>query len=172
MTTRKLLAIAAVLLFVTAYAMAAPGAGSAVTMGQFATQVVAALGQDARDIEAVKASLRSLGLMADFDAMAPLSTGMAARFAGELGVKVTRPLAPTGPMSAGQATALAVHIAGAFVDKAAAGLADPPDQCLSSENRGTCVSCCKEATGLTGQYCGRFCHANVPPPPSPDEPQP
>jgi len=173
MTTRPVFVTIAVVLFVAASSMAATRAGGGVvTIGQFATQVVAAMGQDARDLEAVKTSLRTMGVSDDFDASAPLTAGMAAKLAGNLGIAVTRPATPAGPVSAAQAAALAGHIAAVFVDRAAAGVTDSPDQCLRSDNRGACVNCCKDATGLTGQYCGHFCHANVPPPPSPDEPQP
>jgi len=171
MAMKRLLAIAAALSFVGASAMVA-GAERVVTVGQFASRVVAAIGQDAGDIEAVKRSLRAMGLVTEFDAAAPLTAGMAARIAGELGVRVAPTPTPAAPLSTGQAVALAGHIAGVVVDKAAAGLTETPDQCLSSDNRGACVACCKEATGLTGQFCGHFCHANVPPPPSPEEPQP
>jgi hypothetical protein len=67
--------------------------------------------------------------------------------------------------------ALAGHIA-AIIVVGSATLTDGPSQCLTSEDPGSCVDCCKEATGLTGAHCGRYCHANVPPPPSPDEPVP
>jgi hypothetical protein len=45
-----------------------------------------------------------------------------------------------------------------------------PEQCLSERNHGACVTCCKEVTGLSGPFCGRYCHSDVPPPPG--EPQP
>jgi len=172
MTIKRLSVIFAVMLFAAATAMAAPGAGNTATVGQFATQLVAALGQNAGDIASVTAALRAMGVTADFDANAPLTAETAVRLASELGVKVTAPTASAGAVSAGQAAALAGYIAGVFVDHAAAGLSEPPSQCLSSANRGACNNCCKDATGLTGQFCGRYCHANVPPPPSPDEPQP
>jgi len=172
MTMRRFLAIVAALSFVAPSAMVATGAERVVTVGQFASRVVAAVGQDASDIEAVKRSLRTMGVVADFDATAPLTAGMAARIAGDLGVQVRPSSTPASPLSTGQAVALAGHIAGVVVDQAAASLADTPDQCLSSDNRGACVACCKEATGLTGKFCGRFCQANVPPPPSPEEPLP
>jgi len=172
MAISRLLAIVAAVLFVAVNATAATSAGGVVTVGQFATRLVAALGQDASDIGAVTAALRSMGVTADLDANAPLTAGMAARLAGDLGVKVAPPSTPASPVGAGQAAALASYIAGGFVDRAATALEDPPSQCLSSANRGACVNCCKDATGLTGQFCGHYCHANVPPPPSPGEPVP
>lgn len=170
--TKRLFVTVAVLLVLAAGTMTATSAGGVVTIGQFATQLVAALGQDASDFAAATAALRVMGVTAKLDQNAPLTAGIAAQLAGELGVKVSAPSAPAGTVSAGQAAALAGYIAGVFVDQAAAGLGETPSQCLSSENRGACVNCCKGATGLTGQFCGRYCHANVPPPPSPDEPQP
>ncbi|HUD71133.1 MAG TPA: hypothetical protein VMQ62_04150 [Dongiaceae bacterium] len=40
-----------------------------------------------------------------------------------------------------------------------------PVQCLSERNVGACVTCCKEASGLPGNLCSRFCRVPVPPPP-------
>jgi hypothetical protein len=83
------------------------------------------------------------------------------------------PANPMSPVSAEGASAIAGVIAMGYAAHGAAGsVEDPPNQCLSSENRGSCVDCCKAAAGASGQYCGRFCHANVAPPPSPGEPTP
>jgi hypothetical protein len=50
---------------------------------------------------------------------------------------------------------------------------DLPAACLSERNHGTCVDCCKEATGAPANVCSRFCKIVVPPPPEPQpEPQP
>ena len=46
---------------------------------------------------------------------------------------------------------------------------EPPSHCLLEKNHGTCVNCCKEATGLSGWICSRYCRNVVPPLP---EPQP
>jgi hypothetical protein len=57
-----------------------------------------------------------------------------------------------------------------------ADIQTPPVQCLLTPNHGACVECCKAATGCGGDgpfpcnLCARFCGANVPPPPAPDEP--
>jgi hypothetical protein len=110
---------------------------------------------------------------ADLNSSAPLTYGTVSRIAADLGVRVAPPANPDAVVSSAQAGAIASLIAAA---RAGASVGIPsdetPDQCLSSSNRGACVDCCKQASGLGGQFCGRFCHANVPPPPSPGEPQP
>ena len=111
-------------------------------------------------------------LTAGLDRSEPLTYGAISRIAADLGVSVTPHAVPTAPVSAELASTIAGLLAASF---SAGGVVTPgevPNACLSSENRGVCVDCCKAATGLTGQYCGRFCHANVPPPPSPGEPTP
>jgi hypothetical protein len=151
--------------------MAADGVVDRATVGGFAGQLAWALGADSATFKLAKASLRAQGVKGDLDASAPLTAGIAARVAADLGIKVAAPSDPASPVSARQAATLAGYI-GLMSLGAESTSVEPPNQCLSSENRGSCVDCCKEATGEKGQYCGRFCHANVSPPPSPDEPQP
>jgi len=150
--------------------MAGEGARDRVTVGQFANQIVAVVGKDSPSAEGIRATLRALGVGRDIDANAPLTAEVAAMIADVLRVKVARPTNPKGPMSAGQAMTLAGHIGSIYIG-ATEGSVEPPVQCLTADNRGSCNDCCKETTGLTGQYCGRFCHM-IERPPSPDEPQP
>lgn len=157
-------------LLATAPGRAADRATDRVTVGQFTNQIVAIIGENPHGAENVRVTLRALGIGADIDANAPLTAGVAALVAEVLRVKVAPPSSPAALMTPGQATSLAGHIGSAYVG-ATEGSVEPPVQCLTSLNRGQCNDCCKEATGLTGQYCGRFCHMNVATP-SPDEPQP
>jgi hypothetical protein len=169
MRTRTLTMAVALGLLAIAPVISAGGADR-VTVGQFADQIVAAIGQDTQGTASVRATLRALGVGSDIDAKAPLTAGVAAMVAEVLRVKVAPPANPNSLMSPGQATTLAGHIGSLYL-AAEEGSVEPPVQCLTSENRGACNDCCKEVTGLTGQYCGRFCHMNVATP-SPDEPQP
>jgi hypothetical protein len=155
-----------------ANALAADGTGDrGVTVGRFATQIASALGDNEHSAAVVGYSLRALGIEGGLEAREPLTAGTAAEFAAILGVRIAPPARADGRMSSSQATALVGHIASLYIE--VNGIPpEPPNQCLTSLNRGFCVDCCKVATGLKGQYCGRFCRDNVSPPPSPEEPMP
>jgi hypothetical protein len=141
-------------------------------------QFIKALAIDARlqpsDPKTSKgATVKPAAAWAGLDSNAPLTYATVSRIARELGVQVAPPANPDAVVSSAQAGAIASLLAavhgGASVTLPAD---DVPSQCLTSDNRGRCVDCCKAASGDGGQFCGRFCHANVPPPVSPGEPQP
>lgn len=173
MNSRKLgigLAVLALMAVPLAAAPAAPDART--TVGQFATDLVVALGRDAQDMNAVRAAFKTLGAPSNFEASAILTDGMASRIASDLGVIVAAPRNADQAMSPAKASALIASISSMHVERPGFTADEGPTQCLSSENRGACVNCCKDASGLGGQFCGRYCHANVPPPVSPEEPVP
>jgi hypothetical protein len=165
MTIKRNLVILTATSMLVGHVLAGPGR-ERVTVGQFATQVAKAFGEDTRNVATITVSL-----YADLDRNAPLTTGLAAQIARDLGVKIAAPANPSESMSAGQSASLAGYLVMAYAGQGATP-SDPPTQCLVSENRGACVECCKEATGLSGQFCGRFCLANPPQGPSPEEPLP
>ena len=119
------------------------------------------------------ATTKPAAAWAGLDLSAPLTYGTACRIAADLGVQVAPPANPDAVVSSAKAGVIARQISAA---RGGAGVALPaddiPSQCLTSDNRGKCVDCCKAALGEGGQFCGRFCQANVPPPTSPGEPQP
>ena len=45
------------------------------------------------------------------------------------------------------------------------------EECFIERNHGACVECCKRLTLVKANFCARYCHADVPPPPG-GEPQP
>jgi hypothetical protein len=143
------------------------------TVGEFATRLVTAVGRDASTPTAVRDSLFAMGYRGVFDADAPFTSDAAHRIAMDLGVVVVTPSNPSAQLSQGQATSLVGQISRLYVEHTSTtSSGEGPTQCLTSENRGACNNCCKDATGDTGQFCGRFCHANVAPGPSPEEPLP
>ena len=140
------------------------------TVGDFLARVAVLASQQQRGESSDAA--RVFELTAGLDRSEPLTYGGISRIAADLGVSVTPHAVPTAPVSAERASTIAGLLASSFAVGGVATPGEPPNECLSSDNRGVCVDCCKAATGLTGQYCGRFCHANVSPPPSPGEPAP
>ena len=172
MKIRNLTMVIALGVLTVTNAPATDGVARRATVGEFATQVSRALGGDAMAAEMVRGAFRGMGVTAERDASMPLTASMATRLAADLGIKVTTPSNPESSMSVGQAATLATYIGRAWLSAVSTTESvEPPVQCLTSENRGACVECCKTATDEGGQYCGRFCHANVATP-SPDEPQP
>jgi hypothetical protein len=169
------LAVSAVL---TVAVFAAAGSSSvkssSVTVGDFAAQVAVALGYEVPNQKAAVDALRNRGVNLTVDLNTQLTDGQVARMMSDLGIQVAAPTNPASPVSQASASIFASTIGS--TDSLAAPSTEstvpPPTQCLSSADRGTCVNCCKDSTGLTGKYCGHFCHANVPPPPSPTEPTP
>ena len=144
-----------------------------VSVGDFAAKVAVALGYEVPNQKAAVSALRNRGVNLAADLSAPLTDGQVARIMADLGMSVAQPANPSGFVSSAKASALASTIGSeGLTSGVTAENGPPPNQCLSSVDRGTCVNCCKDATGLTGKFCGRFCHANVPPPISPEEPTP
>ena len=173
MSSRNLGIGLVLLALVAAPLVAAPSAPETrTTVGKFATDLVVALGREAHDMDAVRAAFKSLGAPSTFDPSATLTDGMASRMASDLGIVVAAPRNPEAAVSPARASALVASISSMHVEKSGISADEGPTQCLSSENRGACVNCCKEASGLGGQFCGHYCHANVPPPVSPEEPVP
>jgi hypothetical protein len=173
--TRKLLLILALSVGLAALASAAPSTpvGSAgTTVGEFALRLATAIGYDPVDARAAAGVLKGRGIPLAADLSAALTEGEAARVLSGFGIAVVAPASPATPVSSGRAANLAAAISGAASIEGRTVQDGGPTQCLSSRNRGECNNCCKEASGLGGQFCGQFCHANVPPPVSPDEPQP
>lgn len=163
-----------------------PAKKSQVTVGEFAVKVASALGYEGRDQSGAQATLRGLGVNLAADLNAPLTEGAVARIMADLGVSVKAPAAPNTPVSAAKAGFLAgtIRERGSFSTEDGQEPPqpiDPPTECLSSVDRGTCVNCCKDAVGqLTnhqgnprdaGKECSKFCKDNVPPPISDEEPE-
>ena len=173
---KRALAVLGLSLSVLAGAGAAGPSDAAkqMTVGEFLKKVAVAVGEQPRDARAASEAQkqRTLAAGGEYDASAPLTFGIAARIAADLGVTVVSPGESTRLVSPAQAGLIASYIGANSAEAGVSTLTTPPDQCLSSANRGVCVDCCKSATGLTGKFCGQYCHANVPPPPSPGEPQP
>jgi hypothetical protein len=183
--TKKPLLVLALCAGLTLAAYAGPatsaGAGKA-TVGEFAVKVAVALGYTTPDTRAAVAALKGRGVRMVADPSATLTEGEAARIMSDLGMAVTKPSNPGAPVSSTKAGFLAGTIEVATIDAVSTEAVDLPDQCLSSQNRGDCVNCCKAIVGQlpdsgngtrsAGKECGHFCHANVPPPPSPEEPAP
>jgi hypothetical protein len=144
-----------------------------VTVGEFATQVARALGQEVAGQKEAVESLRGMGVNFGADLTAPLNESMVARMAADLGIAMAPPTNPEGTVNSAKSGQIAAAFGAVHLESKLTGSQEePPNECLSSVNRGACVNCCKSASGLGGQYCGHFCHANVAPPPSPGEPVP
>lgn len=173
--TKKLLLVLALCAGVAAAAFAAPGAPVAVgkaTVGEFAVKVAGALGLDAVDAKTATAALKGRGVTFAADLSATLTEGEAARIMSDLGMAIVAPANPGAVVTSVRAGNLAASIPTSASIEGISPEDEGPTQCLSSVDRGTCVNCCKDATGLTGKFCGKYCHANVAPPPSPEEPTP
>ena len=153
--------------------MAAPGAvqqGAPVTVGGFVRQVAAAVDGEPRSLDQARVTLLRLGSKLQFDPAAPLTEAFVASLAADLGVAVQPSQMPATQVTPARSTAMAGLLALAAERRHTTG--DPlPVECLSSDNRGVCVNCCK-ATGAAASDCSHFCHSNVPPVPSNPEPQP
>ena len=173
--TKKLLLVLALCASVTVAAFAAPGAPVAAgkaTVGEFAVKVATALGYDAADAKSAASALKGRGVTFAADLSATLTEGEAARIMTDLGISVVAPTNPGASVPAARLGSLVASIPPSTGIEGISPEDEGPTQCLSSVDRGTCVNCCKSATGLTGKFCGHYCHANVPPPPSPEEPTP
>jgi hypothetical protein len=140
-----------------------------VTVGDFAARVAVLTGQPPTVLAAAaKTDPANRALLGS-----SLTFGAISMVAADLGVTLKSPINPTAQVTAGQAEIIAGALARGYAARGSGNTIDePPTECLSSENRGFCVECCKTATGGNGQFCGRFCHANVAPPISPGEPLP
>jgi len=183
--TKKPLLVLGLCAGLTMAAFAAPGtpvsAGKA-TVGEFAVKVATALGYTAPDTQAAVAALKGRGIRMVSDPSATLTEGEAARIMSDLGMAVAKPSNPGAPVSSSKAGFLAGAINVATVQSVSTEATELPEQCLHSVDRGTCVNCCKDIVGQlpdsghgtrdAGKECGHFCHANVPPPVSPEEPTP
>jgi hypothetical protein len=173
--TKKLMLVLALCAGLAATALAAPGASATTgkaTVGEFAVQLATALGYDAADAKAAAGALNRRGVTFVADLSATLTEGDAARIMTNLGIAMVAPANPGAPVSAARAGSLVASLPASMSIEGIAPEDEGPTQCLSSVDRGTCVNCCKAASGLTGKFCGRYCHANVAPPPSDGEPQP
>ena len=182
--TKKPLLVLALCAGLTVAAYAAPGtsanAGKA-TVGEFAVKVATALGYTTPDSKTAVEALKGRGVNLVADMSATLTEGEAARIMADLGMSVTAPANPGAAVSTSKAGFLAGTIGAAHLESINPDV-DPPTQCLSSVDRGTCVNCCKTAVGPlpdsghgtrdAGKECSKFCKANVPPNPSPEEPAP
>lgn len=142
------------------------------TVGGFALRVWSLTSDQSLPAGNEAAAMKRLGLPGGLDAGSPLTYGEILRISTSLGVEIAAAPNPAEAVSQERSNAIAGLLARAYTGHAAPATDEPPTQCLTSANRGSCVDCCKAALDSTGQYCGRFCHANVPPPPSPGEPQP
>lgn len=140
------------------------------TVGAFMVQVATAIDGQPRSLEAARETLRRLGATGAFDASATLTEGVVARLVTDLGVASTPTANPGAPVSTTRSAAVASRI-GAVLEVRSFGSDSLPTSCLSSLNRGYCVNCCKDS-GAPANRCADFCHANVPPGPSEEEPNP
>lgn len=140
------------------------------TVGTFMVQVATAIDGQPRTLDAARETLRRLGAGGAFDASATLTEGVVARLVADLGVAMGQTGNPAAPVSAVRSAAVASHL-GAVLEGRGIFTDQLPTACLSSANRGACVNCCKEA-GAAANLCAHFCHANVPPPVSDEEPNP
>jgi hypothetical protein len=157
--------------------------GGTGTAGGFVTRLAQVLGQDARDAQSASKALERYGMLPLQDVSSPLTDGLVARIAADLGVAIQTPANPQSTVSSARGAALASLIGMSVLSKNT-GLADvePPTECLRSENRGQCMDCCKEAVGPLpdgaggtrepGRECAEFCKSNTEPPQSDPEPQP
>lgn len=173
--TRKILVVLALSVGIPALAVAAspvPAAAARATVGDFAVQLATAVGYDAVDARQAAAALKRRGVTFAADLSAGLTEGEAARILSDLGMAVVAPANPATPVSQARVGSLLAAIPTSVSVEGLAPEDEGPTHCLSSQNRGECNKCCKEATGLEGKFCGHFCHANVAPPPSPEEPTP
>lgn len=160
--------LAALIIYPGTVSLAGP---SSTTVGEFIARVSALTGQPQRSF--LPSSATEAKAAGRSELLEPLTFGVVLEVAAGLGISLKTPSNPLAPVSAEQAGVMATQIAMNYSARGSGVTVDePPTQCLSSDNRGTCVDCCKQAIGASGQYCGRFCHANVPPPPSPGEPAP
>jgi len=154
------------------------------TAGDFVTRLAQVLGQDARDAQSASKALERLGVSPLQDVRAPLTDGLVARIATDLGVVIQPPASPQTTVSSARGAALANLIGMSVLDRNS-GPADfePPTECIQSENRGKCVECCKQAIGSSSdtsgdekdvgsRQCAMFCTNNIPPPQSDSEPEP
>ena len=176
MMLRKALLTAAAIALASAFVFAAPDAGAPkgnATVGEFVTKGAQASGHEVTTPKAAVEALRGRGVSLAVDLSSPLTSATVARIAADLGVRIVQSATPEAVVSQGLAGQLATAL-GAAMDSQVVGAPpeNPPSHCLTSVERGTCVNCCKDASGLTGKFCGRYCHANVPPPISPEEPMP
>jgi hypothetical protein len=173
--TKKLLLVLALCAGVAVAAFAAPGtpvvAGKA-TVGEFAVKVAGALGLDATDAKTAAGALKGRGVTFAADLSATLTEGEAARIMSDLGMAIVAPANPGASVSSARAGSLVASMPTSLGIEGITPEDEGPTQCLSSVDRGTCVDCCKLASGLTGKFCGHYCHSNVPPPISPEEPTP
>ena len=173
--TKKLLLVLALSAGVAVAAFAAPGASPAqgkATVGEFALKVADALGCDAADTARAVKALNGRGIWFAADLSATLTEGEAARIMTDLGVAVLAPENPGAPVSPTRVGSILASIPRSTTIDGMSSEDEGPTECLSSADRGACVNCCKDATGLTGKFCGRYCQSNVAPPPSPEEPTP
>ena len=157
---------------IASLAMAAPNPvqSAPATVGGFVRQVAAAADGEPRTLEQARVTLVRLGSNVRFDPTAPLTEAFVASLAASLGVPIEPSRMPASQISPARSTAIAGLLALAAERRHTSG--DPlPTQCLSSDNRGACVNCCKD-TGAAASDCSHFCQANSPPPVSDPEPQP
>jgi len=183
--TKKMLLVLALCAGLTVAAYAVPGmsanAGKA-TVGEFAVKVAIALGYATPDSKAAAEALKGRGVNLMADMSATLTEGEAARIMADLGMSVAAPTNPGAAVSASKAGFLAGTIGSVSLESIGPADVELPAECLNSVDRGTCVNCCKAAVGPlpngqgnprdAGRECSKFCKANVPPSPSPEEPAP
>jgi hypothetical protein len=163
---------------------AAVGSPAAKTgkVGEFVVQLAAAMGQDAKSVSSASRSLERMGVKLSVDAETPLTEGLVARIATDLGIGIVPPANQNAPVTAPRASTLASLMGTSVTERTSAVSIEPPTECLQSENRGECVECCKAVIGElpnpsgemrdAGRECAEFCTNNVPRPPSDSEPQP
>lgn len=175
------LALSAALVAAAYAAPAAPAKTGKTTVGEFAVKIATAFGTEEPNANKAAEGLKARGVDLSANLGATLTEGTVARIMSDLGMKVTAPANPNEPVSEAKAGFLAGLIATNSLGAGISMEAALPQQCLSSQNRGQCVECCKAATAcgnpedgapITCNLCAKFCHNNVPPPVSDEEPAP
>jgi hypothetical protein len=171
---KRAVTLMGIALCVATLAQAAPigkATPAASTVGEFIAQLGSALKGEPQTFRSAQDTLRRLGSTGEFDPSAALTEGFVTRLAADLGVPVTPGSGSSTPVSSVRSVAIVGRLATALEARPHFGDEGLPTACLSSENRGVCVNCCKE-TGAAANECAHFCHLNVTPPPSDDEPNP
>jgi hypothetical protein len=171
---KRTVTLLGIALCVASLAQAAPGGPNtqqAETVGQFIANLAAAVTGEPQTIRSAQDTLRRLGSTGDFNASAALTEGFVARMASDLGVNVAAGADVSTPVSPARSKAIVGRLAAYIEAKPVYTTDGLPTQCLSSSNRGECVNCCK-STGAAANQCAHFCVANIPAPPSEEEPQP
>jgi hypothetical protein len=181
MKTKALVVLAlSIGLVAAAYAApTTPAKAGKTTVGEFAVRIATVLGTEEPNASRAAEAIKARGVDLSADLSATLTEGTVARIMADLGMKVSAPANANTPVTDAKAGYLAGVIGTQALGTGISLETGLPSNCLSSVDRGTCVECCKAATGcgkppapFDCNVCAKFCHNNVPPGPSDQEPAP